>query len=367
MDAAQRVNILRRITCLALLSGMGVCPKLWIADHGFPAVPVLPLPQLPNWLTLLLVTLGIGGACWGLFFGPNQSELVCICSVVILIVFDINRFQPWVFQYLTMLTVITCAKKAPERALAICGFVLSAVYFWSGIHKINPIFVHVVFPKLLSPFFPTVPESYLSFGWVVGCFEALSALALFWRRSRTIALAAVVITHSAILLVLGPIGLNTNAVVWPWNLAMIAMAIVIFGRNRQLNVRVTRGSWLEWAVISIVGLLPVLNFVNRWDDYPSFALYTGRSRQGAVVLSRDGADRMKLRVPSIKVALEPGLEGESRLDFDVWAEKTIGVPPYPEPRVYQKIADEVRLLSSDENALLFISDREGRFQIFPHH
>src|SRR5205807_646305 len=59
---------------------------------------------------------------------------------------DQSRWQPWFYQYLFMLAVL-CRRDSP---LDTCRFIIAAVYFWSGAHKINPEFAHDTLPWMLG-------------------------------------------------------------------------------------------------------------------------------------------------------------------------------------------------------------------------
>jgi hypothetical protein len=91
--------------------------------------------------------------------------------------------------------------------------------------------------------------------------------------------------------VLGPLGRHFNAVIWPWNLAMIAFLLILFfGRNNQPALRDIvwgQGFAFQKVVLIIFGVLPALSFFHLWDDYLSSALYTGNTNSGVIYLSDD--------------------------------------------------------------------------------
>ena len=62
-------------------------------------------------------------------------------------------------------------------------------------------------------------------GWmVVPVMEIAVAVGLLVPRLRNAAVAGAIATHVVVLGLLGPLGHRTNAVVWPWNAAMAALA-----------------------------------------------------------------------------------------------------------------------------------------------
>ena len=85
------------------------------------------------------------------------------------------------------------------------------------------------------------------------------------RRTRRAAVVLACLMHAMILLVL--IFSRLNTVVWPWNLAIMAMTVILFHRNHESTfeylVRPDRGvvNYLPTATILICGLLPALSFI----------------------------------------------------------------------------------------------------------
>jgi hypothetical protein len=76
--------------------------------------------------------------------------------------FDQSRWQPWFYQYLAMLAALSgfYSNSCEDRrgaALHGCRLIVVAVYFWSGIHKLNAGFAYDGFPWLLRPFTGTLP------------------------------------------------------------------------------------------------------------------------------------------------------------------------------------------------------------------
>jgi uncharacterized membrane protein len=58
-------------------------------------------------------------------------------------------------------------------------------------------------------------------------------------RLRWAAIGAVAVVHLTALLFLGPLGYNYDVVVWPWNLAMLGLVIVLFAMPPEARIRRT--------------------------------------------------------------------------------------------------------------------------------
>jgi len=97
-------------------------------------------------------------------------------------------------------------------------------------------------------------------------------------QMRRSAIATAVVLHGASLVLLGPLGHNINLVVWPWNIGMTALVIILFGSKEcaslPQNLRELGRSWIGAMVVGLCGLLPILSYFGWWDSYFSFALYS---------------------------------------------------------------------------------------------
>src|SRR5947209_1179399 len=265
--------VLLSMSMLGLLASR----RLWLSSRTFPLLPVaswFPSLSAPwdQWL-FGAVLLSLLLACWWY----RTMVLFFLSAMLFLYLGDQNRGQPWIYMYWTTLGMTLFPE---EIALSAGRVILSAVYVWGGIHKCNP------------KFFQFVPEWFVSpaavWGWSASVID-LCALAvatapaaevligiLFWVPSRRwIALGAAVIIHGAALLFLGPIGHGYNWVVWPWNVAMPLLAFIFFAPSATLraweSLEPLRRSKRALAIVSLICLLPVLNFFGWWDSYFSFS------------------------------------------------------------------------------------------------
>jgi hypothetical protein len=84
-------------------------------------------------------------------------------------------------------------------------------------------------------------------------------------------------------------------------------------------------------VLVAFGLLPALSFVDRWDSYLSFSLYSGNTREATIVI--DAADWERLPPFAREV-----METNEALDPYYWAMSELGVTSYPEDRIALNIA-----------------------------
>ena len=360
-------RLFRGTLAASLLAGMALCPRLWAGARAFPAVPALNgLPDLPTPLGLALLALLVGGVvATAALPRPELAARIVVASGATLALFDVDRLQPWFYQALILFLVLGARREdAPRRTAALVEFVLAATYVWSGLQKANPAFGARVLPWLLHPL---GLDASPALDVAVPLFETAVGLLLLAPRGRPWGLAGVVGIHGLLLVALGPLGRSCNSVVWPWNVGMPALGLVAFLRNPEPTLRAAWATPFGKGVVLLVGALPALNSVGLWDDDLSDALYTGRSRQGFVLLTERGA-------AAIPPAVRPYLQRRPDrigLDLDRWALGALNVPPYPEPRVFRGVARWLLAAGvADDDLTLVVGDRpvggeKPRFRIVP--
>ncbi|MBI3410733.1 MAG: hypothetical protein HY040_20540 [Planctomycetes bacterium] len=356
-----RVFWLKAVLACGLLSGFLLSPKLWLSSRIYPLSPITSvLPDVPtplDWLwfgALLALLVGIAVT--------PQSRwliLVFVCLAGLLSLWDQSRWQPWFYHYLFMLSAFAFrfrftrsiatsendgarrGRHEAEDAQAILNagrFIMAATYVWSGLQKCNVSFLTIVYPWLLEPFLPeSVRRFAMPAGLVVPFLETGIGLGLLVPALRRLALLLVLAMHAALLYCLGPFGHAWNSIVWPWNLAMMALAGILFWRTQDVSFReiVWPGaSAFRWLTLVLFGIMPGLSFLGHWDSYLSAALYSGNGIQAEINISEGVYERIPAGIQRYC-----SKRGE-RYDVDMiaWSIGELNVPPYPAQRIYRNIA-----------------------------
>jgi hypothetical protein len=99
----------------------------------------------------------------------------------------------------------------------------------------------------------------------------------------------------------------------------------------------------------------VAQLVNLWDSYLSAALYSGNITDGEIYTN----DRGKNSLPEgFKAYLVHTADDTNVINIQRWAIEDLNVTPYPEMRVYKKIAKKVCLhLSNPGDLVLIVRER----------
>ena len=350
-----RLRWLWIVVSVAFICGMLTSPHLWFdLGRSFPRAPIIPSLTLHQDFVIsiaLVVTLILSA----ITVHPRRYLAISVVLTIVLVALDQTRLQPWIYQYAIMLALLVFADAVNQKAIVAANqFVIATLYFWSGLQKLSWSFVHEVAPRLVELAGIRLPARYLpGIAVAIAICEVLIGVGLLLRRTRRIAVVLACLMHSIILFTL--ISSRLNTVVWPWNVAMMAITVILFHRNYEtpfeyLLRRHREGAaanYLPKGAMLICGLLPSLSFIGAWDLYLSGALYSGKSPVGVMRISESLRDRLPATARGITFRTN---RGELMLPFYEWSLAELNVPPYPEIRVYRQIAHQLCVLDSDPQA-----------------
>ena len=319
--------------------------RLWLASgRSFPLTPVagwLPQPPYPLDVVLFgaaLVSLA-GIALWR---RPAPFLKIFLALLAVLAALDQSRWQPWMLEYAVMFGALLALPAGP-RAPDACRLLLICTYFYAGLQKLNYGFPTVL-AAMLRPMFDRfgLDSAWLAAGTLapaallLAAVEGLSGLGLGFRRTRAAAQVCLILMHLSLLVWLGPLALNWNYTVWPWNLASIALLVLLF-RDPVPDLRaIWRSHAYAKALAVAFGVLPLLTFAGLSDSYFGFALYSGNVKEGMLYLDPQ-------LIPALPPAVRPFVKPDGVLDIDRWSVSELGVPVYPETRIFQSVGRRVAL------------------------
>jgi hypothetical protein len=368
LAADKNVRWLRVVLLAATLLGMLSCVPLWLSRREYPLVPVFASwPVLPSgWdIPFLAVTLvSLAAALW--FFRPATGFF--LIATFYLYCCDQNRGQPWMYLYWVMLLL----NLLPERtALAACRVALSFAYLWAGVQKLNAAFFHAIPAWFIQPAIdwglPHVIVAGLYAGvWLTPLWEIFIGVGIWFPQTRWPAISTAVVLHGAALLFLGPLGHNINLVVWPWNIAMIALLVVLFGTRKcaalPLTLRELRRSACGTVVVGLFGLLPALSFFGWWDSYFSFALYSANVSRADLYVTQSFCDRLPARLHAYVHPVEnfnPSFQLPFVFEHPRWAAAELRVPELPEPRGYAVMFRQIAAYATNQDDCRMIVETRG--------
>ncbi len=379
-NADPRTIWLRATLLTATFLGLIASMPVWFNTRTFPLLPIVSgFPILPAPLDKCLYALMLTSLVAAIWF-YRQAVIVFLAASLFAYCGDQNRGQPWLYMYWVLL--LLSLFPAPS-ALAACRCAVSVIYIWCGIQKFNARFFAVTPEWFVAPaanwHLPQVAIDLLKLSVKSAPFVELAIGLLLWfPKLRRAAFVAVILTHTFALLFLGPLGHNYNWVVWPWNLAMIALVLGLFAGGKLFGktpggaveasklkpedrskkshkpAPVTpmiagfigtfgelRRSHPALAVVTLFALLPVLGYSGRWDSYFSFSLYSENLAVANIFVTESFRDNLpphlKNYAQKFPQAYDPQHQGPYTFSFTGWGFEETHVPPISEPRNFENV------------------------------
>lgn len=394
----RRTAALQAVLLSATFLGLLASAPVWANTRAFPLAPIGPwMPLLPAPVdTLLWVSMLIALIAAGWMY--RQAVPVFLAAGLIAFAQDQNRGQPWFYMYSVML-LMTLGRGT--IALAACRLAMTAIYLWSGIQKCNGRYFDVSPDWFAAPAIEWGTPGFLVhlLRWSVMAapfIEIAIGIAVWIPRARIGALVVATALHVIALLMLGPLGHNYNWVVWPWNLAMIALMWVLFTRDRCWtrnaptppsnrkqtptsstappglnlagNLRALAASKPVFLLVALYAVLPVLSYSGRWDSDFSFSLYSENQAVANVFVTEAFRDRLpeplRVYIQPFSENYDPQRQGPLTFAFQAWCYEELHVPPIPEPRNYRAVYHHLRQWAPTPADLRMIIGTRGGPVIF---
>ena len=329
-----------RFVCIAWIITKLVSYKLWLANRLFPLVPVHEsLSLLPPVVHTVLFVISICTMLFLLIF-PNKKIALLILFVELLsCLLDQNRWQPWEYQFIFMLAVYIYYRDEKHLRLG-WQIILAGIYFFGGLSKLNSAFIHDIWQGLMlrrwlgiSP-----PGIWLTrAGYALPVIEMAAAVCLYVVSTRRMAIWILALMHVMIILMFGPVGLNTNLGILPWNVLMPVLLFILFYNGSFQPITDFTVKPFSYVILLCWWVLPWLQLGGYWDKYLSAVLYGGGVEQ--LFICTDNA--------LAKEQLAPYFDKEFKvipckpvLAVYKWGIMEMNIAYYPEKRVYNAIIKE---------------------------
>ncbi|MGZ3885337.1 MAG: hypothetical protein ACXVP0_01250 [Bacteroidia bacterium] len=363
-----RLRFVKIVTASGMLVSMLLSLNLWGGQRWLPTCPVIegwyvqpPYDYAFIAIEAVLLLMLLFNTPW-----PRLIMLFVLLLNTVLVLLDQNRLQPWFYLYNTIFLVLLFYNWRIDNSntyhsfFIILQLCISAVYVFSGLQKLNPNFVNEAYGWFIKPLSGFVSERQMAVlvktGRIVPYVEMFIGFGLLIKPLRFLAVPLLVITHVSILLLMGPFGNNYNSVVWPWNVAMILLVLLLFSGStmeRYYSITHLFNIPVFYVVMALFWFLPASNLWNYWDTYLSFSLYSGNNHSAKIILSDKAYSRLPYYVRHY-VHEEAGLH---MLYPKQWCIHELNAPLYPEKRIFNRVTAYVKVLtngSDDDVKLVYI-------------
>lgn len=347
MRLTQRLQLIKLTVLAGLLMSVLLSHHLWAGERLFPKTTLLdnysgvkaPYDYLHLVVLLFLVV----------FSFMNQKKWPCVLLILFsmyLCFDDQNRLQPWFFNYILVLFVLLFYKYRVDEpnnytTVFISLQVLVALtYIFSGIQKMNDAFVPDTFHWMVSSFDGILSKRQLQhitkLGYVIPYFEVSLGILLLVKPLRFIIVPLVVVMHIIILIMLGPIGKDYNMVVWPWNIIMIVLVLLLFANiklERFYDISFLFKGISFYIVITLMLVFPVFSLKNQYDSYLSSSLYSSNLNDCQLILTNKAYDKL----PFYMRHFTNTYKNYYILNIKQWAADELKAPCVPEYRIFKNV------------------------------
>jgi hypothetical protein len=146
---------------------------------------------------------------------------------------------------------------------------------------------------------------------------------------------------------------------------MAGLDLLLFTSKQKFSVRdVLWGHRHPYHVCMLVlfAILPFLSFFNLWDSLLSSALYSGNLTEATIYANDKGRDSLPASIKAYFVHTAPNT---NVLNTQRWAIEDLNVIPYPETRVFKKIAKAVCELSQSPSDFVLLVHEQRMFRSEP--
>ncbi len=314
-----------------------ICYKLWLGDRLFPLVPVHEsLSILPSMTHLLLFITSICSMLWLCFYPNKKIAVVLLLAELLSCMLDQNRWQPWEYQFIFML-VVYISFEDEKQVITFWQLILSGIFFFSGIGKFSNAFIHDIWQGMMLQRWlgmNHINSWIIRAGYALPLIEMTAGICLLFVKTREPAIWTLTFMHVIILWMLGPLGLNINAVIWPWNILMPLLLFFLFYKKSFGSNNSFLWKPVSWLVLLCFWILPWFQLAGYWDKYLSAVLYSGGVEQLFICID-DPAAKKQMAVymdTSFKV-----IPCSPVLSVYKWGISEMKTAPYPEKRIYTAI------------------------------
>lgn len=326
-----------KLLCITWIITKLVSYKLWLAYRSFPLVPIHEIFSfVPSFVHTILFVASLFSLLF-LLISPNKKIAAVILFVELLsCLLDQNRWQPWEYQFIFMLAVYIYYRDEKHRRLG-WQIILAGIYFFSGLSKLNSAFIHDIWQGLMLRRWLDInpPGIWLTrAGYALPLIEMAAAVCLYFIKTRRLAIWTLSLMHVIIILMFGPIGLNTNLGILPWNILMpLLLFLLFYNETFQFNRNFLAKPY-SLLLLLCWWVLPWLQLAGYWDKYLSSVLYAGGVEQ-LFICTDNALAKNKLTAyfdKEFKV-----IPCKPVLSVYKWGITEMNIAYYPEKRVYNAI------------------------------
>jgi hypothetical protein len=340
--------ILIRITLIgSLVISIFLSIGLWGGSRNVPCTSLIGNNPIPAPFDFLYVSLAMLSWLASLFL--NKHRLFIFFSFllsVLLVLFDINRLQPWFYIYNAMLVVFLFYNGRVDDSnkftsyFIILQIIFASVYFFCGLSQLNSLFINSDFSEIISPLKNMVTERQFLFfkkmGFVVPYLLMFIGIGLIISPIRYLAITLALLVHFFLLIFLFPSQKNENYTLWFSNLSFMIMLLLMFSgktKQRYFSPTFLFQIPLFYAVIGLFVVMPFFNNSGKWPDFLSSNFKSGNNCSVVISMSEKAAEKLPTHITRF---CSPDY-GFVNFDYKKWCLHELKVECFPADCVFNSI------------------------------
>lgn len=343
----ERLQVLRITVTFSLVISICLSFNLWGGYRYFPYVPVFDF----KFSIVPYDALIIGLSCICLFASVffKKTRLFIFLALVLnvfLVIFDLNRLQPWFYYYNAVLFVFLFYDGRVDDSnkytsvFIIIQFIIASVYIYSGLSKLNSSFVSTDFVEIIKPLKPLITQRQFNFvtktGWAIPYLLLFIGFGLIITPVRYLAIATGSFIHLCLFIFLFPGSHQQNYALWFMNTVFLMVLFVLFSgktKQRYFSPAILFQKPLFYIIMILFWVLPFFNSQNKWPDNLSGNYKSGNSSALILTVGKQQHGQLPLYV---KYFFEQK-DTVYTLNYNKWCLNELKTDCYPEMELFNSI------------------------------
>ena len=347
LSLPKRINLIRTTLVLSLLISVLLSLNLWCGDRSFPVTPILQVNWLNSSFDFIWIVLLILFWITSLFLRFQRVFIFLACLFCFfLILFDLNRLQPWFFMYNSLLVLFIFYNGRVDEPnkntsfFIIIQLIFASFYFFNGISCLNDQFVKESFEVIISPVQTLVSERHFIFlkkiGYLVPYLLMFIGLGLMISSIRYLAFSLAFLLHLILLVLFFPSANHLNYSLWLSNLTFIFLLFFMFSGNINppiYSLILLFNRILFYPVFLFFIILPFFNSTNKWPDFLSSNSKGGNNKVLEIKINKD----IKQQLSSYERYFLVPTDSLFFVDYQNWCLHELNSDCIPSERVFNSI------------------------------
>lgn len=305
-----RLQLLRIVIIFSLVISVCLSFKLWGGYRYFPYVPVFDF----NFVVAPYDAVIIGLSCVCLFasvFFKNTRTFIFLALFlnVSLVLFDLNRLQPWFYYYNVILFIFLFYDGRVDDSnkytsiFIILQFIIASVYVYNGFSKLNANFVTNDFVELIKPLKSLLTDRQFLFvsktGTIIPYLLLFIGFGLIITPIRYLAITFGCVVHLCLFIFLFPSAKNQNYALWFMNVVFLIVLFILFSgktKQRYFSPAILFQKPLFYIIMILFWILPFFNSKSKWPNTLSGNYKSGNSNLLELTLDKQQHNQLPLYV-----------------------------------------------------------------------